>query len=189
MASFVRATLAGVTALTFSFLSMTAAAVPLVPNSGWQEFIWTDGLGYVESPVTGYQLTLTEEGTIDLVDCCIIGDQFELLILNLDNQTQTTLTTSAIDLVLDGTFSDAYEVADADLAWADPRLSKGSLMLGAGAYQIDINVIRAAANLAEGGTFPNGQGFIRVSSIPIPAAVWLFGSGLGLLGWFRRKAT
>ena len=26
-----------------------------------------------------------------------------------------------------------------------------------------------------------------VSVIPIPAAVWLFASGLGLLGWFRRK--
>jgi hypothetical protein len=29
---------------------------------------------------------------------------------------------------------------------------------------------------------------IGVSVIPIPAAVWLFGSGLGLLGWFRNKA-
>jgi hypothetical protein len=30
----------------------------------------------------------------------------------------------------------------------------------------------------------------RISSVvPIPAAVWLFGSGLGLLGWMRRRPT
>jgi hypothetical protein len=30
---------------------------------------------------------------------------------------------------------------------------------------------------------------INVTAVPIPAAVWLFGSGLGLLGWFRRRRT
>ena len=29
---------------------------------------------------------------------------------------------------------------------------------------------------------------IVVNAVPIPAAVWLFGSGLGLLGWFRKRA-
>jgi hypothetical protein len=28
---------------------------------------------------------------------------------------------------------------------------------------------------------------IAASVVPIPAAVWLFGSGLGLLGWMRKN--
>ncbi len=28
-----------------------------------------------------------------------------------------------------------------------------------------------------------------VHAVPIPAAVWLFGSGIGLLGWFRRRQS
>jgi len=30
---------------------------------------------------------------------------------------------------------------------------------------------------------------VVVTAVPIPAAVWLFGSGLGLLGWFRRRQS
>jgi hypothetical protein len=28
---------------------------------------------------------------------------------------------------------------------------------------------------------------VHATTVPIPAAIWLFGSGLGLLGWFRRR--
>ena len=30
---------------------------------------------------------------------------------------------------------------------------------------------------------------LTVSNVPVPAAVWLFGSALGLLGWLRRKTS
>ena len=41
----------------------------------------------------------------------------------------------------------------------------------------------------QGQTNNNSMVFATLDSavIPVPAAVWLFGSGLGLLGWFRRR--
>jgi probable HAF family extracellular repeat protein len=38
------------------------------------------------------------------------------------------------------------------------------------------------------GTLTNGyQGAFTISAVPVPAAVWLFASALGVLGWSRRK--
>ena len=39
--------------------------------------------------------------------------------------------------------------------------------------------------------FSGGQGtnYVFFTPIPIPAAVWLFGSALGVMGWMRRRAT
>jgi len=31
--------------------------------------------------------------------------------------------------------------------------------------------------------------YFKTSAVPVSAAVWLFASGLGLLGWFRRRQS
>jgi len=54
--------------------------------------------------------------------------------------------------------------------------------------EININII---SGRAEAGLVAGWSGDLEVvytyNVIPLPAAVWLFGSGLGLLGWMKRK--
>jgi hypothetical protein len=40
-----------------------------------------------------------------------------------------------------------------------------------------------------GQTSNNSMVFATLNSVPVPAAVWLMGSALGLLGWIRRRTT
>ncbi len=49
--------------------------------------------------------------------------------------------------------------------------------------------INASGQIVGVGTLSDGsRGAFIITAVPVPAAVWLFGSGLGLLGFSRRKA-
>jgi len=61
-----------------------------------------------------------------------------------------------------------------------------------------ITLISGSNTLAPGTIFSIGNGIgvgnpggdaLTFQVVPVPAAVWLFGSALGLLGWARRKST
>ena len=62
--------------------------------------------------------------------------------------------------------------------------SSGNVVAVDGYYVVQYNIISPGYNSWVGGTLSFTQGVI-----PIPAAVWLFGSALGLLGWARRRVT
>ncbi|MFW2403349.1 MAG: hypothetical protein ACN4GT_01200 [Gammaproteobacteria bacterium] len=47
----------------------------------------------------------------------------------------------------------------------------------------------ADANCFADFSIDNVKIFADVAAIPVPAAVWLFGSAIGLLGWMRRKVS
>ena len=82
-----------------------------------------------------------------------------------------------------------------------PSSDAGELTLNDGPFQIPTLFLNFGSDLSNaGGTigfnmdeidpfdgFRAGTG--TVSAVPVPAAVWLFGSGLGLLGWLRRRQS
>jgi len=54
-----------------------------------------------------------------------------------------------------------------------------------------LSTIRITDNRTSWPSSPPHSGIVQgvtVSAVPIPAAVWLFGGGLGLLGFLRKKA-
>jgi hypothetical protein len=150
-------------------VSSPAAALPvtLVVDGGWTGFSWTGGLGPIDSPADGFQVTSATSVVIQITDCCVIGDRLEILV---NNAVHTT--TSATAPADDGVPSGAFNGPD---SWADSRLSKVSFVLAPGTWDIDINVIDTNPIAS------SGNGFIQV--LPEPDALLLLAAGLAALLW------
>jgi len=77
------------------------------------------------------------------------------------------------------------------------ELTAGWTGLGSGAPRELSTKIAYGVNWVFGDTLSNyvsgSEGYVvanaSVSAVPVPAAVWLFGSSLGLLGWIRRRTN
>ena len=104
------------------------------------------------------------------------------------------LTTVAADPL--GTWDAAYGAFDFFTVAVSGLNFGDTVLLSDGASGVDIAACRAAAMLGKpcDGAVGNGpdlrfSAWLEFTVVPIPPAVWLFGSALGLLGWLRRKAN
>jgi hypothetical protein len=77
-------------------------------------------------------------------------------------------------MTVDGIFEPGEDWLFAVIDWAGPAPPSLFDSIGVGAGS---------------GGFPPSTASIVANPIPVPAAVWLLGSALGLLGWLRRRAV
>ena len=74
---------------------------------------------------------------------------------------------------------DASQFKDLDLP--------SRILLGPGPSMVPPRVLRAMATPPVGYMDPTYLAVILAAVLGVPAAAWLFGSALGLLGWARRR--
>jgi hypothetical protein len=162
--------------LTAGFLvfSVTQAwAIPLTVGSSPQLFEFTGGVGWIDNPIDGYQLTLSGSTRIDITDRLMIGDQYRLFVDGV-----ALMTTSTPSNYLNGAQTGTNTF---DEAWANPFLSKGTLYLGPGVYDLDIYALRVASGVNY------GSGYIQATSVPEPSTLLMLGAGILGLGLFQYR--
>lgn len=74
------------------------------------------------------------------------------------------------------------------IATWDVRTVDSAITLGYGRWQQNASSFGMPQNTDLRGVFYVGPNAL-FATVPVPPAVWLFGSALGLMGWMRRKAA
>ena len=172
-----------IVAITLCVSFNASSASLLVPDAGWYCFGFLGvgspafdggpgycaGTSYVGTAGNTMTFDLTNPAQLKVTDAGTPGDVFDVYVNSV-----LAFTTSA-----PGT---GNSTSNPDFAYASNYFSSGNMLLGSGSYAIDI--------FAAASPFGQGAAFIEVEStvIPIPAAVWLFVTGLlGLIGISGRK--
>jgi len=143
--------------------------------------------GLIDPPNNGHVATLSVTSSADannIVDLLSFND--------VNGQTLVSQTLSVMFPIYHPLNDEMEQVSfSASLAAYVLATSSGGMGLINGLYsgQFDAsNTAVLSIDLPEGFTYTSGSGVLLTSPVPVPAAVWLFGSSLlGLLGVARRK--
>jgi len=169
-----------------AFSSRLKADTSVTVGGGWDGFNWSCSSQDVSScTVGGNNFTVTATGPTELqiTDCCVIGDQFQIV---ESGSASGTFDSSGFGAGEDGVQSGCVT---GPTCWAYATTTPGSLSyiaidFGPGTYSFDISMIGLAETSPGSSTvIQGGSGFIQAISTPEPSTLALLAIGLaGLLG-------
>jgi len=183
-------------ALALVFGAAQANALPLLIGAGWQHdfVLYTDpdGAGPVpgffapKSAKSSWTFTATSTGVLSLQD--YFGTTVDIYTVSggLSGTSGLGLLPTVFPTVVGTTPSSILYNSKYDTDWQNTALSRMQIAFGPGTYTIDISIV-LPASLAEKAGF--GIRADYVPPVPVPAALPLFATGLGALGFlsWRRK--
>jgi hypothetical protein len=152
------------------FCITSANAAELTADSGWTKFYFGGAEPNWEET---YTFTIDKAATLIVTDAYIAGDIFEVF----EGKNSLGMTSPTSD-------TSSFIGDDFDTAAADDRWSTGVWQFLPGTYTI--------SGIVTSSPYYNGSGGIRLDTlptpVPLPAAAWLFLSGIvGVFGLRRRK--
>ncbi|MEQ1529334.1 MAG: VPLPA-CTERM sorting domain-containing protein [Methylococcales bacterium] len=153
----------------------------LTANSGNLEWIDLDG------NILTFDFTLTEPAYLNVVDAGFAGDRFTvydgsiLSYLSFGNAfTELGQTSTAVNSYPN------TAVLDFDQAMATSAYSQGKFLLAPGMHSI-FGLLSTSALNDTGVALNATVGAVSLTAVPLPAAVWLYLTGTGALGWLSRR--
>jgi len=137
-------------------------------NVRWVDAIVDDnGLYQGDYSDLTFTFTLNQTGTLTVVDAAIAGDEFQVKINGRNYSTSLSLDpdSTSIGTNFDAALGDSH------------RYSYLTLQLAPGTYTVT-GLLTASALDNSGEPYNATVGGLRVSAVPVPASVWLFGSAI-----------